>query len=187
MSGPGTGEDPAGRALLVALVAMVGVALLVGLAVGGVAMSIVKVSGVGGSETRPSRGEATLTMPKYRPTRQAGGDRTRGKSPASKASEGPSPRPSPKVDQIRLSVTPQRASAGARIDFTGEYPDRPGATLQVQRQENGTWVDFPVTATVQPGGAFQTWIETTRTGRSSFRLYDKQADRASNVTVVTIG
>ncbi len=187
MSDPGTGEDPPGRALLVALAAMAGVALLVGLAVGGAAMSVLELTGVGGSETRPSKAEATLFMPKYRPTQKPGNDRKAPEPRASNAPDKKPPKPSPKVDQIQLSVTPQQVSSGGRINFRGTYPDRAGATLQVQRQESGIWVDFPVTATVQAGGAFETWISTTRTGRSQFRVYDKQADRPSNVVAVTIG
>ena len=46
-------------------------------------------------------------------------------------------------------------------------------------------MDFPVTATVR-GGVFSTWILTSRTGESPFRVFDTTANRASNV-VVTIG
>ena len=44
-------------------------------------------------------------------------------------------------------------------------------------------IDF---ATVQ-GGSFQTWIQTSHTGRQLFRVYDPQADRASKPVAVTVG
>jgi hypothetical protein len=75
---------------------------------------------------------------------------------------------------------------GERINFNGVYVDGEGVALQIQRKEDGTWVDFPVTATVR-GGVFSTWIQTTRTGESPFRVLDVQANRASNAVVVTVG
>ena len=66
------------------------------------------------------------------------------------------------------------------------YADGEGVVLQIQRQESGGWTDFPVTVTVR-GGAFDTWITTSHTGRNVFRVYDVQAKRASNTVAVTIG
>ena len=91
-----------------------------------------------------------------------------------------------KGDRITLFVAPQNVSPGERINFNGVYTDGEGARLQVQRKEGGAWVDFPVEATVR-GGSFETWIQTSRTGVTKFRVFDAAADRASNVVTVTIG
>lgn len=189
MTTPDGGDSP-GRALLLAIAAMAGVALLVGLAIGGAAVTVMNVAGVssdggGGSE---GDGEESLVIPKYQPTETVepdlglpspSGD---GKKERDKpAKEDRSPRP----DQIQLTAAPQSVGAGERINFNGVYVDGEGVELQIQRKEGGSWVDFPVTATVR-GGVFSTWIQTTRTGKSPFRVYDESADRASNVVRVTI-
>jgi hypothetical protein len=180
-------ESPA-RTLLFAVAAMAGVALLVGLAIGGVVLAAVGTSDVGEAEVVADEAPQSMMIPKYSPTKSAGDDW-----------DLPSyePSPTPKVDlgdaekegrgdRITLFVAPQRVGAGERINFNGVYRDGEGATLQIQRRENGTWTDFPVTATVR-GGSFSTWIETSRTGESQFRVFDPSLERGSNVVRVTIG
>ena len=83
-------------------------------------------------------------------------------------------------------MAPQQVGAGERINFNGVYVDGEGASLQIQRRENGTWTDFPVTANVQ-GGSFETWIQTSRTGEQVFRVYDDAEERGSNTVTVTVG
>jgi hypothetical protein len=180
-------EESPGRALLVAFLAMGGVAVLVGLAVGGVVMGAVSfLGGSGGSDSGPTTSE-TLVIPKYEPTEAADEPELPG------ASGGPSPdvtlpteEASPEGERITLSVTPQSVGPGEQITFNGAYVDGDGRTLQVQRRQDGDWTDFPVEATVS-GGAFKTWIQTSQTGVSEFRVYDEEADRASNAVTVTIG
>ena len=187
MTTPDGGDSPY-RALLVAVAAMAGVALLVGLAVGGAAITVMNVAGVGaeggGSD---SGGEESLFIPKYKPTKTVEADLGL-PSPSStdKGAEKPTKEPSPRTDRIKLFVAPQSVAPGERINVNGVYVDGEGVALQIQRKESGTWVDFPVTATVR-GGVFSTWILTSRTGESPFRVLDKTANRASNVVTVTIG
>jgi hypothetical protein len=187
MPTPDGGDSPQ-RALLVAVAAMAGVALLVGLAIGGAMITVANVAGLGG-ETGESRGggQETLVIPKYKPTETVDADLGLPKPSATKEREPkPSKEPSPRTDRIKLFVAPQSVSPGERINFNGVYVDGEGVALQVQRKEGGTWVDFPVTATVR-GGVFSTWIQTSRTGQSPFRVYDAGANRASNPVVVTVG
>lgn len=188
MSTPDDGGDSPQRALLVALLAMAGVAILVGVAIAGAAVVVLNSAGVGDTEAEAARrGDATLFVPRYKPTKSVESDLG---LPTPETSESPSEEPSesagPRTDQIELSVSPQSVGPGDRINFNGTYVDGEGVALQIQRKENGSWVDFPVTATVR-GGVFSTWIQTTRTGESPFRVYDEEADRASNVVVLTIG
>jgi hypothetical protein len=188
MSTPDDGGDSPQRALLVALLAMAGVALLVGLAIAGAAVVVLNGAGVGDTEAAAARrGDATLYIPRYQPTKSVESDLG---LPTPDTSESPSAEPSesatPRTDQIKLFAAPQSVGPGERINFNGVYVDGEGVALQIQRKEGGTWVDFPVTATVR-GGVFSTWIQTTHTGESPFRVYDAQADRASNVVVITVG
>jgi len=181
-----------GRALAQAAVAMVAVALLVGVAVGFALLTAARIGGLSDAEESAAEPQddspASLYMPAYEPTEEAGdGVNLPGPQATPEAlpsSEG-SEKAKPKAKGITLFVAPQQVGAGQRINFNGVYPGQEGATLQVQRKEGG-WTDFPVTATVR-GGSFETWIQTSRTGRAQFRVYDAAEDKASNVVTVQIG
>ena len=181
-------DDSPGRALLTAVAAMVGVAVLVGLTVGVILLVVVKQSGVEGAQAAAENAPQSLFIPKYKPTKAAPEQLN---LPSYKATPSPSfslskPGHGPKADKITLFVAPQAVAPGERINFNGVYVDGEGVSLQVQRKEGGQWTDFPVLATVR-GGAFETWIQTSHTGKQQFRVYDPQANRASNTVAVTVG
>lgn len=188
MTTPDGGDSP-GRALLLAVAAMAGVGLLVGLAIGGAAVTVMSVAGVGseGSGGSDGGGGATLVLPRYKPTESVEPDLgLPAPSSTGEMKDKPAKEREPRTDRIKLSVAPKSVGPGERINFNGVYVDGEGVALQIQRKEGGSWVDFPVDATVR-GGVFSTWIQTSRTGESPFRVYDEEADRASNVVRVTVG
>jgi hypothetical protein len=191
-------DDEPGRALTRAFVAMVAVALLVGASLGLALMAAAKIGGLSGSTDSagdPDDGSpASLYMPSYQPTEDSGEGwdlPDPSESPPSlPGADGNDPADDesdkPRRSGITLFVAPQQVSPGQRINFNGVYEGADGATLQVQRREGGSWSDFPVTASVR-GGSFETWIQTSRTGPSKFRVFDESADKASNVVNVRIG
>ena len=69
---------------------------------------------------------------------------------------------------------------------TGTYQAGEGAILQVQRLENGTWSDFPVTMSVS-GGTFATYVQTAQVGPNQFRVVDTDSQVVSNEVTVTVG
>lgn len=187
MSTPDDGGDSPRRALLLALSAMAGVALLVGLAVGGAVITVLHVTGVDTAESSAgAKSRETLYIPKYHPTKTPQADDLGLPTPSPSDSESESATPSPKSDKIKLFVAPQSVGPGERINFNGVYVDGEGVALQIQRKEGGTWTDFPVTATVR-GGVFTTWIQTSHTGKQQFRVLDRTTDLSSNVVTVTVG
>jgi hypothetical protein len=187
-------DDNPGRALTHALVAMVAVAVLVGAAVGLAIMAAAELGGLGGGTGDAAAGPRddssdTLRMPPYQPTKDAGSgwDLPRAvESPSALPSSGPTSGSSAQPTELTLTASPEQVAPGERIDFNGVYPGGDGATLQVQRLDGSTWTDFPVTASVN-GGSYGTWILTSRTGVTKFRVYDAAADRKSNVVTVQIG
>ena len=191
MATPDDREDDPGRALAWALAAMLGVAVVVGLCIGGAMVAVAQVGGLtaetdGGTEAAAPQ---TLYMPSYVPTKDAGQDGFDLPGPEDTPEAlpgGDEPSQAPRGDKITLFVAPQSVSPGERINFNGVYTDGEGASLQIQRKEGGSWTDFPVDATVR-GGSFETWIQTSRSGKTQFRVFDKDANRASNVVTVTIG
>lgn len=182
-------EDDPKRALLTAAGAMALVAVLVGGAVGAVAVGAAKVAGLGEGDGPDEAAPASLFIPEYVPTESADGDDFLG-LPTITASVEPTPEPAeetPRGDKVTLFAAPVQASPGQRINLNGVYVDGEGVALRVQRKEGDGWSDFAsVTAKVR-GGVFETWVQTTRTGEARFRVYDAEADRASNVVVIQIG
>ena len=87
--------------------------------------------------------------------------------------------------EIELSISPVNPRPGERINLTGSYGGADNVVLQVQRFENGAWGDFDARTTVRVG-TFATYIITSRTGESRFRVYDPQSKTGSNVILVTI-
>jgi hypothetical protein len=192
MATPDDREDDPGRALAWALATMLGVAVVVGLCIGGAMVAVAQVGGLtdqtgdGGEAAAP----ASLYMPSYVPTEGSGdeGFDIPGPedSPSALPSDDGAEPEATRGDTITLFVAPQNVSPGERINFNGVYTDGEGARLQIQRKEGGAWTDFPVDATVR-GGSFETWIQTSRTGATKFRVFDAATNRASNVVTVTIG
>ena len=184
-------EESPTRTLQVALSAMALVAVTVGLIVGGLVLGLSEYAGVDQvADAEAREAPATMSIPPYERT-PADKD-----EPLVKTYE---PSPTPTVDlpsgspsgaipagtAITLVASPQRVGPGEQIDLSGVY-SREGASLQVQRQQDGGWSDFPVSASVS-GGTFATYIVTSQTGTAQFRVVDEATGRTSNTVTVTIG
>ncbi len=186
MTGYDDDETPWSRTLLVGVAALAAVSLLVGAVVGVVVFGAAKLSGIdeagGGRSVEPS-----LYIPTGEPSTspQAYPDPPDVEDPSPTAeptTEEPSPTKKPRA--ITLQGFPAQVSGGERINLTGIYAGGEGATLQVQRFESG-WSDFPVTVNVS-GGTFTTYVLTSRTGKTRFRVTDKAAGKSSNPVRITI-
>lgn len=178
------------RQLLVGVGALVVVSLVIGGVLSVLALGAAKVTGV--DEARPTAtARPSLYIPSGEPTTQVEEypqpESEPKAKPSAASSAGPSAKPKPrkKVRAISLQVFPREVSASQRINLTGVYRGAEGARLQVQRLEGRRWVRFPVTANVS-GGQFATYITTSRSGPSRFRVVDRAADRASNTVRVTV-
>ncbi len=187
---PRLDDDSPGTTLFVALVAMLAVALLIGAVVAGGVLGLVRVSGIGEGGGGDDTDAGGLVLPSRSPEAEDGsgdaGDGDQASGPDGATSTQPQPSPTKRKPPIRLRMSPRQVGPGERITLTGTYPRGSGQTLQVQRRQEGSWVDFPVTAQVSDQ-EFTTWIQTTRTGRSPFRVFDKGRGRASNVVVIAVG
>ena len=178
------------RQLLVGLGALLAAALVVGGVLSVVALGAAKVTGLDGGSAAGPTAEPSLYIPSADPTTRP----EQYPDPAvPEKSDSPSPSPSPSASptkqdkpdpRISLQAFPNQVGAGQRIDLTGVYPRGEGATLRVQRWENG-WTDFPVTAPVS-GGQFHTWVETSRAGLQKFRVVDPASGRHSNAVGVRV-
>lgn len=175
--------DSENRPVLSGLVALVAVALVVGL-LGGLGILVgVKALGIGGeaeSSSGASTTENTLFLPE--PTDTEEEETTTEAAPA----ESPSETESTPAKAISLSAGQVSVSPMQQIDLTGTYPGGEGAILAVQRFEAGSWSDFPVTVQVS-GGTFATYVQTGRVGPNKFRVIDTDTQKTSNEVSVTVG
>jgi hypothetical protein len=192
-------EQPWTRQLFVVIGVLVAVALVIGAILSVIALGAAKVTGIDSAKSTASA-KPSLYVPSGKPTvglepgpepsgvpDPTSGSGGSGGSGGSDSDSSDSPDSSgPQKHGITLQLYPQQVSAGQRINISGVYSNGEGAQLQVQRFENGSWSDFPVTTSVS-GGQFATYITTSHTGPQRFRVTDKAAGRMSNAVRVRVG
>lgn len=178
------------RPVATGLIALVGVAVVVGLILGGGALAATKVLGI--SDDGTSSGEATsgdsIFVPRPEKTVDPSGPLMTlsppGEPQPSESAQASESEAAPKTE-ISLSAGQTQVAAMEQLDLTGVYPGGEGAILQVQRLESGKWADFPVTASVS-NETFATYIQTSQGGPNKFRVIDTDTGETSNVVQVTI-
>lgn len=179
-----THMDTENRPVLMGLVALVGVAVAIGLLGGLAVLAGVEATGIGDTSSSSSgdaSSSATFRLP--RPSETATETATEEPAEPEPGTKTTSEAP---ATRISLSATQQSVSPMQQIDLTGTYEGGEGSILQVQRFENGSWSDFPVTMSVS-GGTFATYVQTSRTGPNKFRVVDTDSDAVSNEITVTVG
>ncbi len=180
------------RQLVIGLAALVVAALVIGGVVSVLALGAVQVTGVSGAK-RAAAQAPSLYLPSGDPTEKLDGypDPSGRPSATASGSAAPSPSATPtkkkkKKRAIALQAVPRQVAPGQRITLSGVYKGGEGVRLQVQRLQGGDWTDFPVSVRVS-GGRFNTYIITSRSGATRFRVLDQAAGKASNAVRVTIG
>lgn len=88
---------------------------------------------------------------------------------------------------IELRALSRFAQPFQTVQIRGRYVGRNGpTTLSVQREQHGTWLDFPLPATTDRSGNFNAYVELGQRGRQRLRVVDPQASVVSNVVSVYI-
>ncbi|CUR55275.1 conserved exported hypothetical protein [metagenome] len=177
------------RPVLTGLIALVAVAVVVGLLMGGAALFGTKILGLdgGGDATGAATKGDSLYLPTPSPTKAAGGQITLAPGDPTPSSSAPAEENTKKPERkIQLVAGQQSVGSFDEIDLTGTYPMGNGKILQVQRFEGGSWREFPVTMTVQ-GGTFSTFVQTGVSGMNKFRVIDTDTDTKSNSVMVKVG
>ncbi|TWD82356.1 hypothetical protein FB561_3486 [Kribbella amoyensis] len=86
-----------------------------------------------------------------------------------------------------ISITPDRTTAKAwsKVSLTGKTAGiAAGTKVQVQRLENGKWVNFPATTKVTSRATYSVWVQSGRVGVNKFRVVaGKAASAAVSVTI----
>ncbi len=179
------GEHP----VISGLLALVGVAVVVGLILGGGALAATKVLNIGDDDSASDDATTgdSLYLPRPEKTDPPSGPLVTLASPDESveteetgATESETPDTGISLSASQTAVTPME-----QIDLTGVYPGGEGAILQVQRLEAGKWQDFPVTVPVS-NETFATYVQTSQTGVNRFRVIDTDNAMTSNEVRVTI-
>jgi hypothetical protein len=178
------------RPVIAGLMALVGVAVVVGLIAAGAVVVGAHVAGFGGGHAAALGNDAgaTMVVPKPEKTQPASGPSiTLGTSPTS-SSTGRTALLKIKKPKTRISLQAGETSVApmGRIDLTGTYPGGEGAVLNVQKFSNGSWQDFYSISATVTNGTFSTYIETGTPGMNRFRVIDSDTQLASNEVRVQI-
>jgi hypothetical protein len=191
------------RPVVNGLVALVAVALGVGLILALVALVGTKFLGLDdadGSTSADATGGQSMYLPTPAETTGDGGplitlatedtdEPTAIASPDAAAETEPTQATesaSPAPGEISLQAEQPSVAAGDRIYFSGVYPGGEGAILSMQRWENGAWEDFPASVGVT-NGTFSSYLFTGVTGVNRFRAIDRETGKVSNEIRVTVG
>jgi hypothetical protein len=178
------------RQLLIGLVVLVAVGALIG---GIVAVVSIKAADLAGIDDTPA------TTGPFQPGQSRDTDSEPGgatsspndSDPSTGSSGGPSTtgstRTEPADTGLVLNASPEAVSTYERINLSGTYEAPTGTLLQVQRKENGAWINFPVDPISLSGGKYATYVETGHTGVNTFRILAVARDEASNPVRVQVG
>jgi len=177
------------RPVVFGLIALVGVAVAVGLVASIAFVAGAHVLGPSGGHAAAVGGgnDETMIVPKPEKTKPASGPSiTLGSNPTSNGTHSPPPKIKKPKKQISLQSGQTSVSPMGRIDLTGTYPGGEGAVLNVQKFSNGSWQDFYSISATVTNGTFSTYIQTGTPGMNRFRVIDSDTHLASNEVKVQI-
>jgi hypothetical protein len=179
-----------GHPIIAGLVALVGVAVAVGLILGLVVLGGTRLLGLGeDSGSSSSSAQRSLYVPKPEKTPKATEPKITLAPDGETATQTPTKEPTRSTaprKQITLSASATSVAPMERLDLTGVYPGGEGAILRVERFADGSWQDFGVTASVG-NEVFSTYVQTGVPGVNRFRMVDTDSGLESNEVRVTIG
>jgi hypothetical protein len=176
------------RPVITGLLALVAVAVVVGLVTGLAFLAGAHVLGLGGGHAAVAGDAgATMYLPKPEKTKASDGPSiTLGSDPTSGSSQSSSPSIRKPKKQISLQAGETTVAPMGRIDLTGTYPGGEGAVLNVQKFSNGSWQDFYSISASVTNATFSTYIQTGTPGKNRFRMIDSDTKLTSNEVKVTI-
>ena len=175
------------RPVVSGLLALVGVALAVGLVTGLAVLAGAHVLGLGGGHAAVAGDPgATMYLPKPQKTKATDGPSITLGSSSTGSTQTSSPSIHKPKKQISLQSGETTVAPMGRIDLTGTYPGGEGAVLNVQKFSNGSWQDFYSISASVTNGQFATYIQTGTPGVNRFRMIDSDSTLTSNEVKVTI-
>jgi hypothetical protein len=179
-------SEDEGHPIISGLAALIGVGVVVGLLVSGGALAASSMLGLsGGDDGGTASSQQSMYLPKPSDTESESGPAITLQPGEESPSAPPSSSAATPEFAISLSSASTEVGPMEEIYLTGVYPNGEGAVVQVQRFENGKWVDFPVDASVS-GQTFSTYVQTARSGINKFRVRDTSGPDVSNEVRVKV-
>lgn len=179
------------------VVALLAVAVVVGILAGIGALAATRWLGIDGSSDldggEPGVGD-TLYMPKPEKTKAADGplvtlapsDSPTGLATDTTPDEAFTEETDDADPSLSLTVGSTSVAAGEELMLSGTYVGGEGSVLDIYYNVDGSgWEEFPLDTNVS-GGIFQTFVATWKTGRVQWRVEDESSGRRSNSVTVTI-
>jgi len=177
-----TGEGRRNRTIAFSVFGLVTLGVVLGLLIGGLGLAAMRSTNldVGGADPTEATSDASAAEQTTEPS--ATEPTTEETTDPTADAEGPT-----------LTASPTAVGVSEEIYLEGSFPDvGAGVTVQVQRRQDGTWLDFPdstspVTATTQDDGSFSTYVLTGQTGVNVWRVVALDTGAATNSARVTVG
>jgi hypothetical protein len=180
------------------LIALVAVAVVVGLLAGIGALAGTRLLGIGdngGSSVGDPNGGRSLYLPDPIRTRDSGGplvtlipsETATTTAPNDYYTETPVETETAQESAISLTVGSTSVEDNEELMLSGTYVGGEGAVLDILYNVNRTgWEEFPLDTNVS-GGIFQTYVQTYKTGVIQWRVKDSSTGKVSNVVSVRHG
>lgn len=188
---PDREENP----VLSGIVALLAVAVVVGVLAGIAAIAASRMAGIDGSSDLGGDAAGagdTLYMPKPQKTKAAEGPLVTlapTDSPTDFVTDTPDTETTEPVDEgpdLSLTVGSTAVAPGEELMLSGTYVGGEGSVLDIYYNVNGAgWEEFPLDTNVS-GGIFQTFVATWKTGRVQWRVQDDSSGQKSNAVTVNI-
>ena len=186
--------DTRDRPVITGLVALVGVAVVVGLLAGLAAIVGTRIIGLGGdsdSSAGEPRDQQSLYLPDPVRTEEEGGPLvTLAGTPTQQAEERSPPTSPPWRSRRRRSTSRParpRSSGEEQLYLSGTYPGGEGSILDIEYKINDQpWREFNLDVNVS-GQSFATYVYTSNVGTIKWRMWDKSRNKRSNEVTVKHG
>jgi len=176
-----TGDGRRNRTIAFSVLGLVTLGVILGLLVGGLGLAAMRTTNLGGGDPAPA--DPTSDAPSTQETPE----------PSETEPTTPETTRTPPASKAVLTASPTVVGASEQIDLSGSFPELgAGATVKVQRRQDGSWLDFPdstdpVTATTAEDGSFRTYVLTGQTGVNIWRMVAVDTGEATTPARVTVG
>ena len=179
------------------LIALVAVAVVVGLLAGIGALAATRLLGIGdaaGSSGGDGAGGQSLYLPPIVPTRSNEGplitfapSETATTTAPNDYYTEPTETETAQESEISLSAGSSAVAENEELMLSGTYVGGEGAVLDIYyKVNNDKWEEFPLDSNVS-GGIFQVYVQTYRTGVIQWRMKDSSTGKVSNTVTVHHG
>jgi len=180
------------------LVALVAVAVVVGLLAGIAVLAGTRLLGLGGGGGGSSSGEpgggASLVMPAPVPTERASNplitlaptETETTESATTLPTETPTETEIDEEPQLVLNASSLQVDDGEEVMLSGTYIRGKGSVLDIWSMTDGVWTEFPLDVNVS-GGIFQIYVQTFKTGEIQWQVRDESAGIKSDIVTIRHG